>query len=208
MWHIIILFVFSLFFVLGIIGSFTKKSAKTITSIDSTATSPSDTIKGKLSKSLIKEKLQQLAKSDAPTELSFGAMCYEMAMRPSNAHYICPICGTKTLYTQNYADFVEGVIPYCRALIDSISYLDIKLDETQFCRKCGHGKKDPSLCITIKYPDDTLQHSVCNIDGDDLKLMNEFIRGKDKHKGERDSEISMKSQLERLKVLFDIKDLE
>jgi len=169
---------------------------------------PGDTIKEKLSKNLIKEKLQQLAMSEAPTELSFGAMCYEMAMRPTNAHYNCPVCGTKTLYTQNYADFVESVIPYCRTLIDSIKYMDITLDETQFCKKCGHGKNDPALCITIKYPDDTLQHSVCNIDGEDLKLMNEFIRGKNIHKGERDSEIPMKSEIERLKVLFDIKDLE
>ena len=207
MWYMFGFILIGIATIIGSCGLFST-NARSKGNLTSQGQNPLDTIKGKLSKSLIKEMLQQLAKSEAPTELSFGAMCYEMAMRPSNAHYTCPVCGTKTLYTQTYADFVEGVIPYCRSLIDSISYLDIKLDETQFCKKCGHGKKDPSLCITIKYPDDTLQHSVCNIDGDDLKLMNEFIRGKDKHKGERDSEIPMKSQLERLKVLFDIKELE
>lgn len=46
----------------------------------------------------IRKRLEELAASAPPKDLSLGAMCYSMAEPPETAAYICPRCGERTLY--------------------------------------------------------------------------------------------------------------
>jgi hypothetical protein len=181
----------------------THKKANTS---DSTGQLPVDTIKGKFTREQIIEKLKALANSEAPTNLSTGAMCYKVAAPPSRAEYVCPICGTKTLYTDDYARIIDREIPQCRTFADSTGTLGINLDEKQFCKKCSPGVKDPQLCIDFKYADDTTKHSVCGINANDMKLIFEFLKGRDKHKDSYDSETPLKNYVGRLKEVLDVKE--
>lgn len=46
----------------------------------------------------LRRRLEDLARSEPPTDLSHGAMCYEMTGPPEVAEYLCPVCGQKTMY--------------------------------------------------------------------------------------------------------------
>ncbi|OGH97374.1 MAG: hypothetical protein A2039_08230 [Candidatus Melainabacteria bacterium GWA2_34_9] len=158
-----------------------------------------------LSKDDIKCKLIELSKKPKPKELAMGAMCYEMAAPPDRAEYICPACGNKTLYSNNYKNvaIVNHIADY-RTIIKNIKNLDIKLDESQFCRKCSPIASSPELCLVINYDNKTKIHKVCDVTEDDLKILSEFLSKKNVHKGFNDSEEPLKEHLNRLQELLGV----
>lgn len=167
---------------------------------------PVDTIKGLFSKQQIREKLEVLANSPAPDKLQPGAMCYKVAAPPNRVEYICPVCGERTLYTDSEARFVDREIPVCRSLADSISGIDLVLDEKSYCKKCSKESKEPELCIHIKFAGDTTETKVCNINSDDMQLLYEFTKGKFVHKDDYDNETPLKDYTKRLYELLGIKE--
>lgn len=205
MWHIIILIVVSVVFVLGITGCFTKNSNGTSAYTDSTATSTFDTIKGPVSKSEIRERLIELSKSIGPARLNQGAMCYEMSAPPNRYEYVCPKCGEKTLYTSDHslAETASEIENY-RQSVSGMNGLDITLDESQFCKKCSPDIKNPALYINIKYVDDAQVHKVCCVTQTDFSLMYEFLCGSKVHRLFNETEVPLKDYLDRLQTLFDI----
>ena len=180
-----------------------KFSSKKGSADATTGQLPVDTIKGKLTKEQIIEKLKNLANTEAPSELSAGAMCYKTAAPPNRAEYVCPVCGTKTLYTDAMARIIDREIPECRSLADS-SMLSLTLDEKQFCKKCSPGITDPKLCIDFKFAGDTIKHEVCEINAEDMKLLNEFLKGKLTHKDSYDYETPLKNYISRLENILDL----
>lgn len=56
----------------------------------------------------MRKRLEELAKSAPPKDLSSGAMCYEMATPPERAEYVCPACGDKTLYATGRQPDTKG----------------------------------------------------------------------------------------------------
>jgi hypothetical protein len=46
----------------------------------------------------LRRRLEELARSEPPRDLSPGAMCYSMMGPPAVAEYVCLLCGQKTLY--------------------------------------------------------------------------------------------------------------
>jgi hypothetical protein len=166
---------------------------------------PLDTIKGLFSRQQIKEKLEVLASTPAPENLKNGAMCYKIAAPPNRTEYICPVCGERTVHTDNTARFIERELTVCRTLADSISGIDLVLDEKQFCKKCSPKTEDPSLCIHLKFAGDTTTNTVCSVYSEDMQLLYEFTKGKLMHKDDYDNETPLKNYSVRLRELLGIK---
>lgn len=166
---------------------------------------PRDSINGKSSREEIEKKLTKLAKSPAPTSLKPGAMCYDMAGPPERVEYVCPICGEKTLYTDDKTYFIFYDLQTCRTAITSIEGLDIRLDEKQFCKKCSPDVTKPELCLNIYYKGEEAPQHSCNISAEDVDLLYEFMSGKNKHTSFNDHEYPLKDYTPRLKELLGIK---
>ena len=91
--------------------------------------------------------LDRLAASPEPKiEPQAIATCYKMAMpKPEDFEYVCPKCGTKTVYLQNR----RARRRFLRTLRDGVASLkakglNIELDESCLCRNCG---KDVPITI-------------------------------------------------------------
>jgi hypothetical protein len=165
---------------------------------------PFDTIKGLFSKQQIKEKLEALANAPAPENLKMGAMCYKMVAPPDRAEYICPVCGERTVYTDDLARFIGKELPVCRTLEDSISGIGFDLDEKSFCKKCSPDVKTPSLCLHTKYAGESDENTVCDINSYDMQLIYEFMKGKQVHLDNYDNETPLKNYSDRLSQLLGI----
>lgn len=202
MWYIIIIVISAAGIIFGAY-SCNLKSSKT--SIFDKDISPDDTVKGIYKRSAIKEKLEALANSPAPNELKPGAMCYAAMLERDSAEYVCPKCGERTLYTESQGWFVHRDLPVCRTLTDSIPAINLKLDESQYCKKCSPNIEIPQLCIAYKLADDANERHMCGINPYDLQIMKEFMQGKDKHITDNDGEVPLKDFLPRLQELFGIK---
>ncbi len=93
-----------------------------------------------LTREQIDAKLAQLARSRAPTKLSPGATCYDMAVpRLQREEFTCSKCGTKTIYqawewssTLSTARHLHTQAALMRKL-----ELNIQLDDSDFCAKCS-----------------------------------------------------------------------
>jgi hypothetical protein len=115
-----------------------------------------------------------------PPEPVFGAMCYEMVAAPSVAEYVCPLCGEKTLYTDNDTWFIEFELQGCRRIFDEmagVADMDIELDESHLCSFCT----DADSVEAVLYLDVTLEDGtvVSNpVTEFDLRLLESFLKGR------------------------------
>jgi hypothetical protein len=158
------------------------------------------------SRKSISGRLKNLEQSSAPKSLSPGAMCYKTAAAPNRAEYVCPVCGEKTLYSNNstLVDAVLYDIPAARRIAASIKDPDVQvtIDEKTFCRKCSPKKVPAQLCMSVAYAGDTLRHTTCGITSNDVLLVSEFLSGKEKHTLEQDAEAPLKKYIGRLDTLL------
>ena len=171
--------------------------------------SPQDTVKILFTKKEILNQLEMIAKTPPPENLSFGAMCYEIAMPPDTANYVCPICGEKTLYKKGGeigTTTILQTIPNCRGLIRQIHGVNLKLDESSFCKNCNNTGAAPELCLLVNIKDENDTVRSCKVDEGDLNLLKEFFEGKLVHKGFTDNETPLKEYLARIEELLGVKD--
>ena len=201
----IILLFTSFFVAIGFGSLFSKPITNQDIKPSEPSISPKDTIKGPFTKKELRERLDALSKEEVPKVLNPGAMCYEIASPPKRAEYVCPKCGEKTIYTENYVSFITGDIPSCRYIVNSLKGFNAVLDESQFCKKCSHHIKSPELCFEIKYSDENETHKTCGITETDMELVSEFLHGSKVHKGFRGSEEPLIDHIERIETLLDIK---
>lgn len=164
-----------------------------------------------LTKEEIAQKLKKLKESPPPTKLAPAAMCYKMACPPDRVEYICPSCGSRTLYstggTGNYEQvtLVREGIPECRRLVKSIAGLSLSFDESEFCKKCSPGVSSPALTLIIKYPGEKTPRRVKGVSANDLRLIDEFLSGKSYHEAGRGEQTPLASYIPRLQELLGIK---
>lgn len=165
---------------------------------------PTDTTQEILSKEEIEKKLKKLSKSNPKNLENIGAMCYEMAMPPERAEYICPICGEKTLYSNfNYSQLITWELQQMRTLSENLEAINAKLDESQFCRSCSPDIEEPEICLIVKLKD-TDEHKTCKINIEDLKILNEFVAGEIIHKDDFDAETPLNFHILRISELLGI----
>jgi len=114
---------------------------------------------------------------DGPPE---GAMCYDMAAPVNRVQYHCPVCEESTSYYSTFGDNI-GDLYNIRLSISRITKIDVKLDESQFCKKCSPDVKNPEYCIIVTYGKNAQPHKTCGIDLVDLSLLYDFSEGKKEH---------------------------
>jgi predicted small secreted protein len=216
MWYVIAVFIVLAGILLGC--NTKSKAEKDIESNTQNLTyhpipdNPTDTIKPMYSIKDIKKKLKKLAESEPPKELAFGAMCYEMVAPPKTANYVCPVCQQKTLYKleDNDGDYqvielVRWEIATCREEMKKVEGINIKLDESQFCKNCSPDVKKPQLCLEINITNGGKTHKVYKFSYLDIRLIGEFLNGELKHTGSNDGETPMKDYMKRLQELLGVK---
>ena len=206
MWYILI----AVLLIISVVVGFSCNGKKTTVQTHDTNTinidSNTDTIMSiKLNKEKLKQKLTELSKTPAPNDLSLGAKCYKVARKPMRAEYVCAVCGERTFYSDDALEVrvINEELPKCRHLIDQIKFIDIKLDEKQFCNTCSPSVKFPSLCIKVTYKDS--ENFVCGIDDEDLLLLKEFGEGSDKHHGSYGRETPLKDHIHKIENMLGIK---
>lgn len=152
--------------------------------------------------------LKRLAEKPVPTKLEMGAMCYDMAMPPERAEYVCPACGTKTIHATKGPDGWNvpalSVKDY-RTAIEQLRKLglDARLDESSLCSACRkEGVSGLFLEVTIKgrVIRNALQRE------DDLRKLIAFVQGDLVWKGEQDRELPLKPELPRIRQLLGVNE--
>jgi len=154
----------------------------------------------------LERKLTVLAKRRAPRNLAFGADCYSRAAPPNRSEYVCPVCGEKTLYADSEAWNVEEQLPTARELVAELAEnLEIRLDESAYCRHCKPNEKKLDLAIEIRYSDSSQANRISSIDNDDLRLIAEFLAGKNRHDRGMLGETPLNRHKKRLGELLGLK---
>jgi len=183
-----------------------KQASSCMMAADPAPTPWSTPVTQRLTREEIARRLKTLAASEPPKNLSMGAMCYAPRVyEPKKAEYVCPKCGSKTAYP-GHMEFIINDIPTCRRYVKEIRQIALQLDESQFCRKCSPSVKSPSLVLVVSYPGEKKSYRFSGVNGNDLLLIQEFLEGKAAHRGERDSETPLKSNMERIQQLLGIKE--
>lgn len=210
MWYILI----ALVIVVGIAFGIKEKSKSISTqsinnqNIKNSLNFPQDTVTLLYSKKEIVKMLEVVSKTKPPENLSFGAMCYDIAGPPETANYICPSCGSKTVYKRDSeigTSTIQWTIPSCRSAVKNIKGVNIALDESSFCKKCSPNVENPELCLLVNINNEQDTNKVCNIRESDLVLLKEFLDGDAIHKGAQDQETPLKDHLERIEELLGVK---
>jgi hypothetical protein len=169
-----------------------------------------DTIKAMFSKNQIEEKLKHLATTSVPTNLSFGAMCYEMAYIENTVHeYVCPVCGEKTIYKKSKDkekfQYIEGVfneINECRREIEKVEGINIKLDETEFCGHCKPKIEKPKLYLLVNIAGQKDTTKISTFSYMDIRILQEFLDNKLVHRTDNDGETALIENIDRIRELL------
>lgn len=166
------------------------------------------------SKTILKERLEEIAKS--PTEYFFfdGAMCYSRRFPNVEVtiEHKCPTCGTVYKYrdwgyedmkvTDRYAIEEREVFQYAE-VINALGY-DVFVEHMcKNCYKKKYGKEMDCVSINVlnfKHVDD--ESYITNIvSSEDCMILAEFLKGNNAYKGEQDETIwinKYRSIIERL----------
>jgi hypothetical protein len=204
MWYLIVSVIAATGLILGFFGCFSGSHVKSEISTDQ-QNDPRDSIRRQLTREELREKMVKLAVKKVPDNLSQGAMCYKVAGPQSRAEYVCPVCGKKTLYTDDNGWFINGNLSECRRIAASLVEINCKLDESQFCKHCTPDlETEPQLCITTQYKGEEKINKVCSIDRHDMIILDEFLSGKAVHSSDQDYETPLKDELDRISRLLGI----
>ena len=148
--------------------------------------------------------LDKIAKSPPPENLSFGAMCYATIGPPMREEYVCPVCGTKTLYTskEERKGFYEIVHVFSyREQCETLRKLgwDVKLDESFLCSKCRKPEQSKDFFIVVTIDGKTTR---TKMQRDDLTKLIAFAKKERVWKTRQDMEIPLKKELPRIRELL------
>lgn len=155
----------------------------------------------------VKVLLANVKKAEAPKP-KMGAMCYDMAVSPYRAEYVCPTCGEKTLYPPGTAVFQEGELDHCRRnfeLLKKVAPLEVTLDESSLCRKCRPKAEHQALVLTVRFKDGAA-HTTSPVYAFDLQLLCDFFNETLSTATSNGGEEPLKDHLLRIHELLGIKD--
>jgi hypothetical protein len=163
-----------------------------------------------LTREEVQNRLMKLSKSPPPADLKMGATCYRVAIPPNRGEFVCAKCGERTLYSSDSKDgrtngwLISSELPECRRRLKEIRGLDLKLDETEFCKKCSPSSKSPQLILITKYRGDDQVHRFKGISSEDLTVLKEFLDGSDRHLSRTDTETPLSGYSARLSKILDL----
>lgn len=153
-------------------------------------------------KDQILKQLKDLESHEAP-EPKMGAMCYSVGPPPDQALYICPTCGEKTLYVDQYAEELSEVSLARQEFEKLIKSVDISIvfDESEFCASCSPHVDSPELTLIINHEDGSSVLSK-SITSDDIIILRSFFEGELCYTTHDDSIYPLKGKLRRLRELL------
>lgn len=146
--------------------------------------------------------LDRVAKEPEPAS-TMGAMCYAAVALPEVAEYVCPVCGEKTLYSSSEARTVSSEIPAAPsqfAMLQQVSDLEMRLDETGFCSYCSPDTTDLRLVLEITYSDGRRVSSV--VTAQDLSYLVGLFGDGLSYSTWNDGREPLKPHLERLREIL------
>jgi len=147
--------------------------------------------------------LARLEREEAPEPVR-GAMCYEIMASPAVSEYVCPICGEKTIYSDQLTAFIEWELQGCRRkadLINEYTEFEVMLDETMFCDFCSNGSGDePVLYLRVLSSDST--ETVNPVSVFDLTILESFLQGNLYYTTFNDGQQPIQEYSDRIRVLL------
>ncbi len=150
-------------------------------------------------------KLQELSSKPVPNNLSCGAMCYSVASPPARAEYVCPVCHSKTIYSNQMSGFISFTLPSIRGIVRSIKMiLNCNLDESELCKKCFNGEKVPELCFVINYKNNEV-YKVYTNNYSDYLILKEFLEEKVIHDGSSMGETPLIDHIKTIEKMTGVK---
>ncbi len=167
---------------------------------------------GSLTRAELEQRLTRLAETPPPETLSMGAKCYKPAMPPKTADYVCPRDGSRTQYSLEDEDgypmlqLLQFELPAMRRSLAALEGLEARLDESELCKKCNPGLKEPALVLVVEVPGskpgELREHRVRRVTLDDVRLLEEFLQGATAHRGDYGRETPLKDHLPRIRALL------
>lgn len=163
-------------------------------------------------RSLSREQIRQLLKTietaKAP-EPKMGAMCYDMALPPNRAEYVCPKCSDKTLYTNQAAYAISWNLEACRRefeLLKKETDLTVTLDESSYCSHCSPAAVRQETILSVTYEDGSTHAEP--VSSYDLRMLRALLAGKLEYKTDNDGTAALKEHIARLRQLLGVADKE
>jgi len=157
----------------------------------------------------IERMIDNLETRPAP-EAKMGAMCYDMIMPEAITSYVCPECGSKTLYPLSEGEWetplndleaLRASEMEAQAAAEKLGAV-VRLDEKQFCRSCQPDfEGTPHAILVTKLPNGRLKRTD-DFTIRDLWILRDFFEGKDVVVGLQDDEEPLKDKLPRLRELM------
>jgi hypothetical protein len=160
-----------------------------------------------LTREQLSDRLQKLAETPPPTQLSTGADCYKVAMPPDTADHVCPRDGSRTSYSKN-ATVARRVreLPSLRQAASTLPGIKASIDDSEFCRVCTpKAPADPQPVLVVTLPGGGERRTRAVTD-DDLQVLREFAMGSLKHEGGQGYETPLKDRLPRIRELLGMDD--
>lgn len=146
--------------------------------------------------------LERLETSAQPPPL-MGAMCYDQAAPPRVAEYTCPVCGEKTVYSDEGAFFLQSTVSASRSLyaeLEEASPLDMSIDESSYCSACRPDSGTPAFVLTVTWDDGTSSSSA--VSPDDLRVLAAFFEGRLSWTGSCDEETPLAPMTGRIREIL------
>lgn len=159
---------------------------------------------GSIGRDEIYRMLSRVEKMEEP-ELVMGAMCYEPVAMPAVTEYLCPVCCEKTVYDMSDDAFytINGLYE-TRALfgtLDSVSTLDMALDETSLCSACrSDSSAVPGLLLRVTWADGRTCASP--VTAEDLRMLIGFMSGRLDYETVNEGTLPLRQNLDRIRGIL------
>ena len=127
---------------------------------------------------------------------------------PSVLEYVCPDCGGKTVYGYDYSSSFYALqdIASARQIfagLDSVSELEMSLDESSFCSECrSDSTGDPALVLRIVWDDGSTHEAPVSLE--DLRMLTGFLSGGLEYSTSNDGTVPLKTGLDHLRELLGV----
>ena len=177
-----------------------------------TSASAQDEIEKKriLKRAELAERLQKLADSKPPKNLSPGATCYSI-IGPITKEQPCSVC-ERTMGAGEKDEILRSYnVPLKRIQEQGV---DAALILPEHCPACGFGLGRGKIFVEIRYPDHPVPvrvepqkpHEFLVMLGgaSELEIMALFLQGKDRYLAGQGREEALKDKVERLRELFGV----
>lgn len=159
-----------------------------------------------LKRQQLKEKLEKLSKTKPPTNLSMGAMCYDMCMPTGTLDVICSHCKKKSVHPNNttISDVIESE-RIVQAIRRATEGLDAKLDNRAYCANCTKESNslERQLFFEVRYADSEEVHRIAVVRAH-LAVVLAFLQGKDRIENNMGAETALTQKVNLLSRVLGI----